>query len=656
MPSLLRKSQIRMLIFAQSLAMFSFFLFFAFDRWAVSAAGFILYLLFAYLLLKRDRWYRKEVEEYISVLSYRLKKVGEEALLEMPIGILLINDDYDIEWANPYMASCFKEESLVGRSLYDVADDLIPLLKKEEETGTVDLSGRKYKVIYKKEERLLYFFDITEQAALEQMYQEEKPVIGIIFLDNYDEVTQAMDDQERGSLNNRIASLLNEWAQDQGVFLKRVSSDRYVAFLNEKILANLEENKFSILDFVRESTSKNKTPITLSIGIGSGVSSLPELGVLAQSSLDLALGRGGDQAAIKLPNGRVKFYGGKTNPMEKRTRVRARVISHALRELILESSRIFIMGHKYPDMDAMGASIGLLNIARMNNKEAYVILDEQKIDSGVRKLLADIKQHPELGPRLISPERALDVIEQKSLLIVVDTHKPSLVIEEKLAHRIDRIVVIDHHRRSEEFFKNPLLVYMEPYASSTSELVTEILEYQPNPKIEMLEATALLAGIIVDTKSFTLRTGSRTFDAASFLRSKGADTILVQKYFKEDVESYLKRARLIEKAKFYPRGIAVAKGDPSVRYSQVLIAQTADTLLMMEDVDASFVISERSDQTVAISARSLGKINVQLIMEQLDGGGHLTNAATQLHDVSVDEAERMLLKAIDDYFEGGKQE
>ncbi len=270
-------------------------------------------------------------------------------------------------------------------------------------------------------------------------------------------------------------------------------------------------------------------PLTLSIGIGTNSPSLPELGALAQSSLDLALGRGGDQVAIKQPNGKVKFYGGKTNPMEKRTRVRARVISHALKELILESEQVFIMGHKYPDMDAIGAAIGILKVAQMNQKEAFIIIDTSRIDSGVQRLLEEVKKQTELWSRFISPEQALELATEDTLLVVVDTHKPSLVIEERLLLRLDRVVVIDHHRRGEEFIQDPILVYMEPYASSTSELVTELLEYQPKrSKLSMLEATALLAGIVVDTKSFTLRTGSRTFDAASYLRAQGADTTLVQ--------------------------------------------------------------------------------------------------------------------------------
>lgn len=653
MPIFSRNKELRnlLLIFLLLMSLLSGII--AMINWIISIFCIAISITFAGILFVQDKKKRKQLESYINVLSHRVKKVGEEALLEMPIGVMLINDDYYIEWSNPYMTDCLQENTLVGRSLYDVADALIPVIKQEIEMDTITLYNRKFQVLYKKDEKLLYFFDITEQATIEKKYEEERPVIGIVYLDNYDEITQGMDDQTRGNLNSRVTSLLNEWANSFGIYLKRINSDRYIAFFNEKILDTLEKGKFSILDDIRDSAASHKLPLTLSVGVGVGVPSLPELGGLAQSSLDLALGRGGDQVAIKYPNGKVKFFGGKTNPIEKRTRVRARVISHALSELIQESDIVFIMGHKYPDMDAIGASIGILKIAEMNQVESYVILDKQEIDQGVHKLLQEVKERTDIFSNFISPEEALEMNMDNALLIIVDTHKPSLVIEEKLVNRIERIVVIDHHRRSEEFVQNPLLVYMEPYASSTSELVTELLEYQPSGKISILEATALLAGIIVDTKSFTLRTGSRTFDAASYLRSKGADTVLVQKFLKEDLNTYLNRAKLLEKATFYKKGIAITRGDSNTHYSQVLIAQTADTLLSMENVEASFVISKRPDNSVGISARSLGKINVQIIMEQMQGGGHLTNAATQLQNTTIEEAEAKLKAVIDQTFEGG---
>jgi cyclic-di-AMP phosphodiesterase len=625
-------------------------------QWIIGLAGLLLLGLVIYYWIKTQQTLDEEMEEYISTLSYRVKKVGEEALMEMPIGIMLINDDYGIEWTNSFLASCFNEDTLVGRSLYDIAEQLIPLIKQETDMEMIDIRGRKFRVMIRREEKLLYFFDVTEQVEIEKQYEAERTVLGVIFLDNYDEVTQGMDDQTKSQINSQVTSILNKWANDYGLFLKRTSSDRFIAVMNEHILQQLEKNKFSILDEVREQTMKNNIQLTLSIGIGMGVSSLPELGALAQSSLDLALGRGGDQVAIKQTNGKVKFYGGKTNPMEKRTRVRARVISHALKELIIESDKVLIMGHKYPDMDALGACIGILKVAQLNQKEGFIIIDTTRIDSGAQRLIEEIKNHAELWSRFITPEQALELATDDTLLIVVDTHKPSLVIEERLLFKIDNVVVIDHHRRGEEFIGDPLLVYMEPYASSTSELVTELLEYQPKRmKLTMLEATALLAGIVVDTKSFTLRTGSRTFDAASYLRAQGADTVLVQKLLKENMNTYLKRAKIVENASIDANGIAIAKGNPDETYDQVLIAQAADTLLSLNGVVASFVISKRNDQTIGISARSLGDVNVQVIMESLEGGGHLTNAATQLRNVTLEEAEKRLREAISDYLEGGKK-
>jgi cyclic-di-AMP phosphodiesterase len=657
MPQYLEKRLFRYLLYGLMGITFIMLSFLTFYNWFIGLIGFIFMFIPYYYIFDLDRKQRKEVEEYIATLSYRVKKVGEEALMEMPIGIMLINDEFFIEWANPFLASSFDEETLVGRSLYDVADALIPLIKQEVEAENITLHDRKFRVILKRDERLLYFFDVTEQSEIEKLYHDERTVIAIIFLDNYDELTQGLDDQMRSGLNNMVTSILNKWANDNGVFLKRVSSERFIGIFNEHILLQLEKNKFSILDEVRETTAKQNVALTLSIGVGAGVTSLPELGTLAQSSLDLALGRGGDQVAIKLQNGKVKFFGGKTNPMEKRTRVRARVISHALKELILESDQVIVMGHKNPDMDAIGAAIGIQKVAQMNQKDGYIVVNFQEIDTGVKRLMEEIKNHEKLFSRFITPEQALESATEDTLLVIVDTHKPTLVIDERILNKIEKKVVIDHHRRGEEFIDNPLLVYMEPYASSTAELVTELLEYQPKRlKIDMLEATALLAGIIVDTKSFTLRTGSRTFDAASYLRAQGADTVLVQKFLKEDVQTYVRKAKLIESVEFLYDGIAIAVGKSTDIFDQIVIAQAADTLLTMDGVQASFVISKRSDMTVGISARSLGGVNVQVIMENLGGGGHLTNAAVQLTDISVEEAEQSLKTAILDYIEGGKKE
>ena len=589
-----------------------------------------------------------ETEKHIKTLSYRVKKVGEEALLELPIGIILINDKSVVEWANPYVVKIFDVESLIGKELFELSKQFNTIVKSDSpEHGVLSVGGRSYSVFYKAEERLIYLFDITGQMEIESLYYADRTVLANILVDNYDELAQAMDDQTRSQLNSLVTSLINSWGTENGIYVKRVSSDRFLAVFNEEILAKLEKTKFSILDSIRETTAKQSTAMTLSIGVGTGSLSLIELGELAQSSLDLVLGRGGDQVAIKRADGKLKFYGGKTNPVEKRTRVRARVISHALRDLIQGSDKVFIMGHKMPDMDAIGAAIGVRKMARMNNIEGYVIVNFNELDGSVTRLMDEIERDTDLFTQFITPEDALSMMTDKSLIIIVDTHKPSMVIDGRILDKAEKVVVVDHHRRGEEFINNTTLVYMEPYASSTAELITELIEYQPkHEKLTMLESTALLAGIIVDTKSFTLRTGARTFEAASYLRTNGADTILVQNLLKEDIGTYVERAKLIETVELVGGGIAIAKGQEQVIYGSVLIAQTADILLTMQGITASFVIAKRADGKVGISARSLGELNVQLIMEELGGGGHLTNAACQLDVESVEEAEEMLKSII----------
>jgi c-di-AMP phosphodiesterase-like protein len=598
------------------------------------------------------------IEKYIESLAFRMKKVGQEALLEMPIGVVLINEKYEIEWANPYMTRLMGMPTLTGQDLFVLSEELQNIRKSDEKQNcVVTIQDRKFKVLHKQEEKLLYFFDVTDQVEIEKQYHDDRTVIAILFIDNYDDITQGMDDQTKSMTNSTVTSIINDWAEEHDIYIKRIDTDRFLAVMNEATLNELEKKKFSILDDVREKTAKKNLSLTLSIGIGAGSPSLIELGELAQSSLDLVLGRGGDQVAIKQPNGKIKFYGGKTNPVEKRTRVRARVISHALKDLIQDSDRVFIMGHKNPDMDSIGAGIGVRKIAQMNKVEGYIVLDFDELNGSVERLVKEIKKESSLEEFFISPDEALTIMTEQSLLVVVDTHRPSLVMDETLLKRFEKIVVIDHHRRGEEFINNSTLVYMEPYASSTSELVTELLEYQPDEeKLSKLEATALLAGIIVDTKSFTLRTGARTFEAASYLRTYGADTVLVQRLLKEDIDTFIERSKIIQNVRFIYPGIAVAHGEEGKEYDSVLIAQTADILLAMKDVNASFVIARRQDGLMGISARSLGDVNVQVIMEKLGGGGHLTNAACQLNVETIDEALSLLKNAIIETLEGSQKE
>lgn len=598
-----------------------------------------------------------ETEKHIEMLSYRLENVGEKALLEMPIGIVLIDDHALIEWINPFIQRMLDKESMIGQEVYTISDEIFALIKHEDMNEiNVSVKERQYRVFLKREEKLLYFFDITEQVEIEELYYEDRTVLGILLIDNYDEITQSMDDQKRSQTNTMITSMVNKWGLMNDIYIKRITSDRFMAVMNESILSTLEKRKFAILDDIREITAQKNLSLTLSIGVGAGSPSLTELGELAQSSLDLVLGRGGDQVAIKQPDGKVKFYGGKTNPVEKRTRVRARVISHALRDLIQDSDQVFVMGHKMPDMDAIGAAIGVRKMAEMNNINGYVVIDFDNIDNSINRLMQVVQEKSDLYDRFLEPEQVLEKMTDKSLVVIVDTHKPSMTIDERIINQASKVVVIDHHRRGEEFIESPMLVYMEPYASSTAELVTELLEYQPkHDKMTMLEATALLAGIIVDTKSFTLRTGARTFEAASYLRTNGADTVLVQRLLKEDLDTYLERSQIIQTAEFVHPGMVIAYGEPNKIYNSVLIAQTADILLTMKDISVSFVIAHRRDGKIGISARSLGDMNVQLVMEALGGGGHLTNAATQLEAKSIEEVIMRLKIAIEETVEGSKE-
>lgn len=615
----------------------------------ISAIGAVVTALLFGLHLFEERRARRAWEAYVAGISMQVEETGQDALTNMPIGILLYDEETLVTWFNDPMRDIFDDVAM-GQTLNELDPLFIEMVATNEDQATLEIGDAVYRVFSNHENRTFYLFDMTEEAQVEQQLVDNQTVIGVIYLDNYDEMTQGIEDQLRSELNSRVMQLLNHWAAEHGTYIKRTASDRYFIVTTEENLRILERSKFTILDIVREETSQRGVQLTLSIGIGCGSDPIPALGLMAQSSLDLALGRGGDQVVIKR-DGKVRFYGGKTNPTEKRTRVRARVIANSLRDLMQESSRVLIMGHKNPDMDALGSAIGILKLAEMNDKEAHIVLPPEEIGRGIRRMMDEIAEVPQLETRFVNAFQADQLIDDQTLLVVVDTHKPSLVVVPTLLDRFEHMVVIDHHRRGEDFIEDAVLVYLEPYASSTSELVTELIEYQPtNQKLSMLEATALLAGIIVDTKGFALRTGSRTFDAASYLRSQGADTVLVQEFLSQDLETYVEQSHILERSEVYTKGMAIATAEPGVIHDQVLIAQAADQLLSLQGIRAAFVIAELQDGRTAISARSLGEVNVQLIMETLGGGGHLTNAATQMSESVITVADA-LRKAIDQYLE-----
>lgn len=607
-----------------------------------TAIALIIMIVISAVLIKQAL---SKMDNYVDNLSGHISAGSNKAIKRMPIGLVVIDADDHIEWINQYMSEHL-ETNVISEPVNEVFPNILKQLERIQEIE-IEHGQYHYHVRYSEEERCLYFFDITEEVHTNELYEESKPIIATLFLDNYDEITQNMNDTQRSEINSMVTRIISRWATEYNIYFKRYSSDQFVAYLNQKILAEIEDSNFDILSQLREKSVGYRAQLTLSIGVGEGTEDLIELGELSQSGLDLALGRGGDQVAIKNMNGNVRFYGGKTDPMEKRTRVRARVISHALKDILTEGDKVIIMGHKRPDLDAVGAAIGVSRFASMNNLEAYVVLNEEDIDPTLSRVMEEIDKKPELKERFVTSDEAWDMMTSKTTVVVVDTHKPEMVLDENILNKANRKVVIDHHRRGESFISNPLLVYMEPYASSTAELVTELLEYQPTEqRLSRLESTIMYAGIIVDTRNFTLRTGSRTFDAASYLRAHGADTILTQQFLKDDVDTYINRSELIRTVEVQDHGVAIAHGSNDKIYHPVTVAQAADELLSLEGIEASYVVAKREDNLIGISARSLGGINVQLTMEALGGGGHLTNAATQIKGVTIEEAIDQLQQAI----------
>ena len=596
----------------------------------------------------------QDTTHYISDLSYKIKRSEQEALLKMPIGILMLNDLAEVVWVNPTMQKLFGQEEILGKKLTEADEELAKVINdnmSNKDSVEIKWQDKRFNMLVQSDINVVYLLDITHYAEIQKQYDDSRLVIGQIFIDNYDEVTQSMNDTNISNLSNYITNELSSWASQMGMFLKMIDEDHYFVLAYTKSLTQMEKEKFKLLDRIRERTSKQNFPVTLSIGLAYGGTDLAKLSRLSQSNLDLALGRGGDQVVVRgVDDSQARFYGGKTNPMEKRTRVRARMISQALQELMSQSDDIFVMGHARPDMDSIGACLGIRRIAKMNGKQCWLVLDTDNLHSDIQRLLDEIDNYPDIKESIISPEEALQKATKKSLLLMLDLSKPSISMSPELYDQLkNRVIIIDHHRRGEEFPENPMLVYIEPYASSTCELITEMFEYQSrysDDPINKLEATAMLTGIVIDTKSFSLRTGTRTFDAASYLRSVGADSQMSQHFMKENVQSFLQRNHLIDRVEFVGNGNAVVVGEKDRAYDPVTAAQAADSLLTVSGVQASYVVTHRSEDIIGISARSNGETNVQIIMEKMGGGGHLSNAATQIEDRDILDVRKQLLDLI----------
>ena len=595
---------------------------------------------------------------YAANLSYRIKRGEQEAMIKMPLGIMLYDKDRQIQWINPYLQMYLHGKDIIGSSISSVDKELAKYVddaikSNSNQNKIIKWGDRKFEMVVQDDLGVVYLLDITRYANIEEKYKQERLAIGLIFIDNYDELSQSMSDQNLTNMSSYVQNALSNYAGQFNSYLKRIDEDHFILLTHMHDLAKMEEDKFSILDKVRTESSRKNMPLTLSIGIAFGSESLNEIADQAQSNLDLALGRGGDQVVVKQSGHEAHFYGGKSNPMEKRTRVRARMVSQALVELFKGVDHVFVQGHRNPDLDAIGSAIGIVKIARIHGVKASVVLDVDHVNYDVGRLIAKMQAAGIDKDIFISPKDALEEATDESLLVLTDHSKYSITYDPELYDRLkNRLIIIDHHRRGEEFPENPMLVYIEPYASSTCELVTEMIEYQPQGGegvLTDLEASAMLAGITVDSKEFSLRTGTRTFDAASYLRSIGADTQVVSELLKENIDNYLQRSHLVSTIDMIEPDMALLVGEENKLYDPIITAQAADTALSLEHVDASFALTRRSKDAVGISARSMGNVNVQVIMEKLGGGGHLSNAATQLKGITIEEAKVKLLGAINDY-------
>ena len=595
---------------------------------------------------------------YAANLSYRIKRGEQEAMIKMPLGIMLYDKDRQIQWINPYLQMYLHDKDIIGSSISSVDKELAKYIddaikSNSKQNKIIKWGDRKFEMVVQDDLGVVYLLDITRYANIEEKYKQERLAIGLIFIDNYDELSQAMGDQNLTNMSSYVQTTLSKYAGQFNSYLKRIDEDHFILLTHMHDLAKMEDNKFSSLDTVRTESSRKNMPLTLSIGIAFGSESLNEIADQAQSNLDLALGRGGDQVVVKQSGHEARFYGGKSNPMEKRTRVRARMVSQALVELFKGVDHVFVQGHRNPDLDAIGSAIGIVKIARIHGVKASVVLDVDHVNYDVGRLIAKMQAAGIDKDVFISPKDALEAATDESLLVLTDHSKYSITYDPELYKRLkNRLIIIDHHRRGEEFPENPMLVYIEPYASSTCELVTEMIEYQPQGGegvLTDLEASAMLAGITVDSKEFSLRTGTRTFDAASYLRSIGADTQVVSELLKENIDNYLQRSHLVSTIDMIEPNMALLMGEDNKIYDPIITAQAADTALSLEHVDASFALTRRSKDVIGISARSMGNVNVQVIMEKLGGGGHLSNAATQIKGVTVEEAKDKLLAAINEY-------
>jgi cyclic-di-AMP phosphodiesterase len=605
---------------------------------------------------------RKEWNKYIQDLAIDIDEVTKKAILNLPLPLCILEFDGSITWYNTKFHEMTEKEDTLGMNIETLVKniDLRKVLNENKELYTdINYKGRQYTIVYNviksdQEEKtkylmMLYWIDKTEYLDLKTKYNEEKNVIATIQVDGYDEVLQSAPEERRPLINVEIDKILSSLGSSCNGALEKTSNDKYFLVLSKNELDKLEADKFSILDKMREIDQENNLPVTISMGIGIEGKTINENFKLAKGALDLALGRGGDQAVIKTKDKSI-FYGGKSKAVEKKTKVKSRLIGHALREIILESKEIYIMGHKYPDMDAIGSAVGIYDICKSCNKNANIVLNNS--NDSIDEFVTRLKSSAYYNNIFISRDDAIKNCSKDTLVVVVDTHRPNFTECPELLKASDKVVVIDHHRRGVEFINDTVLLFHETYVSSTCEMVTELVQYmEEEVKINKLTAEGLMAGISLDTKNFAFKTGVRTFEAASYLKKAGADTIEVKKLFNSDLKDFITKAEIIQSTKVINNKICLAYCKSDISNINIVVAQAADELLSIKDVEASFVLGKTKNGTIFISARSLGSINVHVLMEKLGGGGHIDIAGAQLEDVSLEEGYKMVSDIIQQYLE-----
>lgn len=591
--------------------------------------------------------------QYYARIDDELESKMHMSVHSFPMSAVIIDSAGRIVWTNGKFTEEFPDCCEYGMELSNITD--IPPADFFTDDGiTVRYKDSVYKVFARtpdeneaKELTLLFFKNITDITALETEKKLSQPVVILFMVDGYEELISGCLESEKAHVSVQIDKLLEYFAGQTTGVLRKNASDRFIAVIEERHLQEILRNKVEILDKAREIFVNDRLNVTMSIGIGRTGKTLKESEQFARQALEMALGRGGDQAAVKTDNG-FEFYGGVSKGVERHTKVKTRIIANSLLELVDNADKIFIMGHKYSDLDSVGSSVGLTCAIRNLGKSAWAVCD---YSTSLAKVLIDRFPHVDgEEPLFTEPADAMEELTDNSLLIICDTHNPLIIESKELYEKAKKVVVIDHHRKMVNYIDNAVIFHHEPYASSASEMVTELIQYFGEAgKLRAVQAECLLAGIMLDTKNFVMKTGVRTFEAAAVLRKMGADTITVKKMFSSSIDSYKRKTQIVAEAEIY-RKCAIAPCDFYADDLRIVAPQAADELLTIKNVDASFVLFKTMSNEISISARSMGNLNVQLIMEALGGGGHQTMAGAQLKDVTVNEALDTLKKSIDDYY------